>query len=248
MAAVTQSGICLYDQSGLICSWSKLAQAMLGYSENDVLGQSVIKRFPLISDITGPQTMALMTKEEGVLPFVVEKSELLTLNDMSLVVVTFVPEEIASDKPSSPHGDLHREEQSGVYDTRSISAILSHEARMIIRYKQALSMVVVRINGYDQIDSLHGHGSTDIIVQTLAIILKNETRDVDAIGRLSNDLFVVCLPNTKEKAASHVAARIARVALRYSDDDTPFTIKTECHEVVKLVEDWQMFVDQLINE
>lgn len=247
MTLVMQTGICLYDSSGFICSWSNTAQQLMGYLPQEVIGQPINVIFTMLTEQMGPQTMVVMTKDEGRQSFIVEKSEPLNFNNIEVGVISFVLEAAVVDDPYSNKGELHRDQQSGVYDSESIRSILSHEARMTIRYKQALSLVLVQINGYEDIDGIHGNGSTDLIVQTLAIILKNETRDVDSIGRISNDLFLICLPSTKEKAAFHVASRIARVALRYSDDETPFTINTFCNEMTTPVEDWMVYVQQLVN-
>lgn len=241
-----QTGVCLYASSGLICGWTKTAERLTGFSSKEMLDQKVDLIFNPASETLGPQSIKIKTKNKGLQTFTVEVSDPLEVNGQVIGVITFLlqgrPQEDVAKR-----GELLREPQSGVYDGQSMMALLNYEARMTFRYQQVFSILLVQIDNYKDIDSRYGAGSTDLIVQTLAIILKNETRDVDCIGRMAEDLFLVCLPSTKEKATFHVAARISKVALRYSDDETPFTIKTFCSEVRTPIDDWMTYIHQMVQ-
>lgn len=247
MTAVIETGICVYDGSGIICSWSQSARELLGFTSEEVLGHPIGKFFPTVTGVSGPHEMTLITKDNDILPFVVEKTDSVLIEGKVFNIIGFHPAH-KLDGYYPTDGELHRDSQSGLYDSDSIASILHNETRKTIRYKQPFSVVGIRINGYGEMDELHGLGSKDLVVQTLAIILRNETRDVDIIGRLEEDIFVVALPSTSLKSAENVASRIKKVALRYSDEDTPFTIHV-CHEAVsEYVSDWLEFISSRIEE
>lgn len=241
MTAVIQTGICIYNEQGIIINWNEGAQGLTGYRAAQVVGQPIGRIFPLISASTGSQEMSVVDSSSTIRQFSVEKSETMAINQSLATIVTFSPAD-HGDKPQLINGELSKDPMSGVYDRESMISILNLETKKTLRYKTPLSVIGVKITGYDEINAIHGLGSSDLVVQTLAIILKNETREVDTIGRLSEDTFVICLPCTEHSGAAYVASRISKVAHRYSDDATPFTIQTRPKQITENVRDWLDFL------
>jgi len=240
MTTVIQTGICIYNEHGIIINWNEGAQGLTGYKAVEVVGQPIGRIFPLINGRAETQEMSVVDNRNTLQLFSVEKSETMAINDSHATIVTFSPTQ-NGDKTQLISGELSKDPMSGVYDRDSIISILDLETKKTLRYKIPLSVIAVKITGYDEINAIHGLGSTDLVVQTLAIILKNEIRDVDTIGRISEDTFAIILPCTELGAAAYVASRIAKVALRYSDEATPFTIQTNPKQISEFVSDWLDF-------
>lgn len=233
-----KTGICLHNDDRIITSWNLSATDILGYSSDELLGKPIRIVFPMIDQVENRQVIEVVSKDQELHTLIVEKSDMLSGDGQITHVISFTDQTELMALRNKVNGELHKDEQSGVYNHHSMIDILNQEAKRALRYKQALSIIAIRIDGHNFIEEIHGEGSLELIVQTLAIILKNETRDIDSIGRLTDELFIISLPSTNIKAATNVADRIRKVAQRYSDDDTPFTISTGEMEVEVLAEDW----------
>lgn len=243
-----KTGICLYNEANIICSWNASGEEVLSYKADEVIGKPISFIFPMIEKITRPGIYTVITGNHTLKRLYIEKSSMLGSNDEHLQVLSFSDQTEHLSQNTQSVGELHRDEQSGLYNHQSIVDLLNQEVKRALRYKRPFTVVVTRINGYEFVEEIHGEGSLDLIVQTLAIILKNETRDVDRLGRLSDEIFVVCLPDTDIRAAKIVANRISKVSGRYSDDETPFTVTTACMTTTEAVVDWQSEVMTLLSE
>ncbi len=241
-----KTGICIYDNAQNIVSWNLSATEILGYSASEILGRPVRSVFPMLDSLQGQHLYNILASSGEMMHLVVERSDMLGPDSRELYVLAFSNYTEMTTLMDVGKGELHRDEISGLYDGDSITEILSNETKRALRYRQSLSVLVVKINDFDEMDALHGPGGIELIVQTLAIILKNETRDVDCIGRLNDDMFVVGLPSTHLQASQKVAARIAKVAQHYSDDVTPFTVSVASVAIDEPVADWRQWLKALI--
>jgi diguanylate cyclase (GGDEF)-like protein len=80
------------------------------------------------------------------------------------------------------------------------------------RYAQPLSLVLLDIDHFKQINDRWGHDAGDDVLRRVAETLRDAVRDVDLAARLGGEEFVVLLPETSFAAASDAAERL-RVAV-----------------------------------
>lgn len=243
-----KTGVCLYDENGIVKSWNQSAIDILGYKASEVLNSKVKMIFPMLKHLEQRQILSVVSKDQEVKILLVELDQLIVESDMKLNVIAFTDQTEINSYQNNLGGELHKDEETGLYNQSSIEDILTQENKRSLRYQQDLSIIVIQIDGYNFIETLHGDGSLDLIVQTLAIILKNETRDVDSIGRLAEDIFIISLPSTNRKSAAGVARRIERVTSRYSDEETPFTITAIEHQVEDSVSDWLELTHRILAQ
>jgi len=74
--------------------------------------------------------------------------------------------------------------------------------------RQALSAILIDLDGFKQINDSFGHHSGDIVLIAVATCLKQKMRRQDHLARLGGDEFVLLLPNTAWEEASVVAERL----------------------------------------
>lgn len=235
-----KTGICIYDDGGKIISWNGSAELILGYKMEELLGHQVDIIFPIaaINAHEHGGVFEVESKNGDAKSLLIDKSKMLGLNENMVNVLSFSDQsDYARLKKDHSYG-LEMDDETGVYNHHSIIEILNQEAKRSIRYKESFSVIMVKINGYPFIDQLHGEGCQSLVIQTLSVILKNETRDIDRIGRLEDDLFIVLLPNTPIEGTRKVGDRIEKMCQRYSDDDTPFTAQIGYYLVDKITEHW----------
>src|SRR6185295_9849924 len=80
------------------------------------------------------------------------------------------------------------------------------------RYRHNLSLVVLDVDHFKQVNDQHGHDGGDIALRALALVLQRGLRQVDAVGRLGGDEFLLILPETPAGGAREVAGRLGQAS------------------------------------
>lgn len=80
------------------------------------------------------------------------------------------------------------------------------------RYGKALSLFMLDIDFFKQINDTHGHKAGDQVLMKLAEVCRETLREIDVIGRVGGEEFAIILPETDINAAMEVAERL-RAAL-----------------------------------
>lgn len=85
---------------------------------------------------------------------------------------------------------------------------LNYEFRRAQRYNRALSVLLVSIDGLQELARIHGVHAENAVVLATGKLLLSSVRDVDIAGRCRDDTFGVILPETPEEGAEVAAERI----------------------------------------
>ncbi|HET7127446.1 MAG TPA: GGDEF domain-containing protein [Gaiellaceae bacterium] len=84
------------------------------------------------------------------------------------------------------------------------------ESQRADRAGTPLSVIVLDIDDFKQVNDTWGHETGDLVLRGLAEALAAATRSVDLAARLGGEEFAILLPNTDAQGAEGVAARIQR--------------------------------------
>jgi len=97
---------------------------------------------------------------------------------------------------------------TGVYNQRFFHIALGIEAGRARRYRSSFSVVLLDIGGLRHINSVSGFDAGDMLLRSVATILKQQLRGVDVICRYSGDQFALVLPETKAPQALSVTEKL----------------------------------------
>lgn len=98
---------------------------------------------------------------------------------------------------------------TGVYNRRYINSNLKRELEHSHFYQEDLSILLIDIDYFKQINDQYGHLVGDkILIEVAKSILKLLRQDVDWMGRYGGEEFIVVLNHTSINAARMVAERI----------------------------------------
>lgn len=97
---------------------------------------------------------------------------------------------------------------TGLHNKNSFDSFLNIELQLKERYNTPSSLLIINIDNFRILNDTWGHEAGDNVLQTLAKILKQATREVDKACRYNGDEFIVILPNTKEEQALILKQRI----------------------------------------
>jgi len=100
------------------------------------------------------------------------------------------------------------DELTGLLNRRTLLARLEAEWSRCQRYKRPLSLVLLDVDFFKQVNDRYGHSTGDEALATIARLIEEGVRQVDTVGRLGGDEFLLILPETPGAGAMEVAARL----------------------------------------
>ncbi len=101
-----------------------------------------------------------------------------------------------------------RDALTGLYNRHALQEQLSAELARAIRYQYPLSLMMLDIDHFKQINDTHGHPAGDACLRKVAGLLLSSCREQDFAARFGGEEFVVILPHTDVEDAMHCAERL----------------------------------------
>ena len=103
---------------------------------------------------------------------------------------------------------------TGIHNRGRVLDVLAHEKIRYDRGAGALSVCLVDVDQFKEINDTLGHQAGDLALQSVAQIARDELRAIDVIGRYGGDEFLLVLIQTGSDGARECAERIrGRIAL-----------------------------------
>lgn len=95
-----------------------------------------------------------------------------------------------------------------IYNRHSFEERLVYEIKRRRRYNHDLSLLMVDLDHFKQVNDSYGHKAGDMVLQKMGEVLTQTFRTTDLAARYGGEEFVVLLPHTTEKAAWKLAERV----------------------------------------
>src|SRR6056297_3455944 len=87
---------------------------------------------------------------------------------------------------------------------------LSEELAKVQRHDNSISILLLDIDHFKQLNDQHGHLAGDKVLFHLSRTLEQTLRQEDVVARFGGEEFIVLLPESTKEAAFHVAERIRK--------------------------------------
>lgn len=104
---------------------------------------------------------------------------------------------------------------TGLLNHKTFMDRFDEEIQRAKRFKYGLVMLMFDLDKFKRINDTLGHPYGDYVIQTVAQILKDNVRLIDAVARYGGEEFVIILVNTNVKKAMPVATRIVETIAEY---------------------------------
>lgn len=125
--------------------------------------------------------------------------------------------------------------------------LAAHEFAVAKRYQRPLSMIILDLDHFKQVNDRWGHQIGDIILKRVAQIASEQLRGADILARYGGEEFTIILPNSNAREAAVVAERIrSSVAAFHYEIDSNNVGVTISMGVAELLPDI-ITLDQLVQ-
>lgn len=108
---------------------------------------------------------------------------------------------------------------TGLMNRRFFEKRLNIEYSRAAREGEPLSIIMVDIDNFKEINDIYGHQVGDRALKLFTSCLSANIRAYDFIGRYGGEEFIICLPNTNHEQARKIAER-----MRKETEDNPLRL------------------------
>lgn len=99
---------------------------------------------------------------------------------------------------------------TGAYNRRFLEARLPEEIERHGRYDRSLSVFILDIDHFKEINDTHGHLAGDRVLVNLSTLVRGILRSTDHFVRFGGEEFISILPETSREEAARIAERVRR--------------------------------------
>jgi diguanylate cyclase (GGDEF)-like protein len=137
---------------------------------------------------------------------------------------------------------------TGISNRPNMEQSLLSEFERSKRYNSPLSVVLLDVDHFKDVNDSYGHQKGDEILVTFASVLKKFCRANDTAARYGGEEFLMILPQSNAQGAFKIAERVREEIMKMSfvGNDSKFSVTTSCG-VAELNRDYMKNTDQLIN-
>jgi diguanylate cyclase (GGDEF)-like protein len=116
---------------------------------------------------------------------------------------------------------------TGLFNHRHFWNLMNTELTRVNLHRGNLALTIIDLDDFKRVNDKFGHAVGDLLLQTVATVLKDTVRDTDIVARYGGEEFAVLLPDTDESGVQQVAEKIraAIEAIRFNVPETDITLK-----------------------
>ena len=105
---------------------------------------------------------------------------------------------------------------TNIYNRRYLEQRLAEEVAYSKRYDKPLSLLLLDIDFFKQLNDTYGHQAGDHVLKEVSEICSDALREYDVVARFGGEEFAIVLPTTPKKKAATIAERL-RIAVADRD-------------------------------
>ena len=102
------------------------------------------------------------------------------------------------------------DDRTNLHNDRYLKRRLSEEFKRARRYGSPLTLMLVDLDHFKQVNDKYGHECGDQVLAEFARVLVDNAREIDIVGRYGGEEFLMILPNTDAIRAAVVAERVRK--------------------------------------
>ncbi|SMP53387.1 GGDEF domain-containing protein [Noviherbaspirillum suwonense] len=105
----------------------------------------------------------------------------------------------------------NRDYLTGAWSRRALFQVADRELRRVARHRDPVSLLILDVDHFKQINDSHGHAEGDRVLVDLVLRASAIVREIDCFARLGGEEFALLLTHSDAAAALQVADRLRQV-------------------------------------
>lgn len=115
---------------------------------------------------------------------------------------------------------VNRDDLTDLFNVRFLEACLDSEIKRCQRFEATFSLLFIDIDNFKSVNDRYGHLVGSHVLKEIAIVIKDDLREVDSVFRYGGDEFVVLLVESDHQDGYQTAERIRAKVEAYSYSPT----------------------------
>lgn len=151
------------------------------------------------------------------------KGEILIVDIIIAVLIAFIVAPVVTHGFISLSGELHNTKTelerlathdylTGILNRRAFLEKATHELQRDIRYQRPLTILLLDIDHFKNINDRFGHAAGDAVLTEFTRCCQGELRECDIFARYGGEEFIALLPESDIDSARNVAERLCKRA------------------------------------
>ncbi len=100
---------------------------------------------------------------------------------------------------------------TGLFNRRYFDDLLLSEVRRTLRYKMPLSLILIDLDHFKQVNDTHGHPMGDEVLRNTGRVVLAKVRTTDVAARFGGEELSIILPQTNLAGALELAERLRKL-------------------------------------
>lgn len=207
--------------SGCFLEVNAMAAKVLGYTQAELVGMNVMDISEMPPDFTWKKHLQDLKEGASVFEgihirkdhstFPVEISARFITSDSKGFVLASVRDITERKQTEDKLQTLATTDGlTGLFNRIYFNHRLEHELQRAIRYKTPLSLLMLDIDNFKEVNDTYGHQAGDVCLVELGKLLIRLLRTVDICARYGGEEFVIILPQTVQENAMLLAERLRK--------------------------------------
>jgi diguanylate cyclase (GGDEF)-like protein len=98
---------------------------------------------------------------------------------------------------------------TGLYNRRHLAETLDREVSRALRFGHEMSLIIIDVDDFKKINDRLGHLQGDIVLESVADVIREATRSIDVAARYGGDELALILVETGREGAAVLGERLA---------------------------------------
>ncbi|QIB70453.1 PAS domain S-box protein [Aminipila butyrica] len=241
-------GVVVTDQNGIITSLNHVGEELTGWKREQAVGCHFSEVIILQSEETGlpvesPIQKVLQTgcvveldddaeliSHQGKCIPIADRTAPLSLDSDSPAGAVMVFRDVSSEKQYNKQIEFlsYRDPLTGLYNRRYVEGMMNE---LNNQENLPLAIIMGDINGLKITNDVFGHQSGDMLLRSVAKLLRRSCKQKDMVARWGGDEFIIFMPQTGLKRAEEILDKLknAQVSIEGSDLNVSLSLGCAVH-------------------
>jgi diguanylate cyclase (GGDEF)-like protein len=219
-------GVIVIDTLGRVIDINRTAKLLLKLDEDNPIGATLEDLFADWKDLRDNEKGMKLHKYKLEMNGEQHKFSLSISNQQDGKILIFRDVTDAENLLNEVQALTALDPLTGLINRRHFFELAEKNFEQAARYRRLLSVILLDIDHFKQINDLHGHQKSDEVLCTLTRFCQEHLRKADLLARYGGDELIFLLPETDLKQAHALAER-----LRQGSHELSFTGKKEPFQI-----------------